>query len=118
MMDLKIQLHSLQKGHLSMQSYVDQKRYVADHLRLIGSSIFDADLRVYILYGLNIEYESLVVSLNARSDAVPFFELTGLLLTHEQCFQKHTIAAAGTTPHSAFPVVDLCYIWCIWLATS
>jgi hypothetical protein len=29
-----MQLHSLQKGHLSMQSYIDQKRSIADRLRI------------------------------------------------------------------------------------
>jgi gag-polypeptide of LTR copia-type len=67
MMDLKMQLHSLQKDHLSMQSYLNQKKYLADRLRLIGSPVSDANLQVYILHGLSIEYDSLVASLNARS---------------------------------------------------
>jgi gag-polypeptide of LTR copia-type len=38
-MDLKLQIHSLQKGHLTMQSYLDQKRSLVDRLRMIGSPV-------------------------------------------------------------------------------
>jgi hypothetical protein len=55
-----------------MQSYLDQKRSLADRLRLIGSPVTDADLYLFIIHGLSIEYDSLVISLNARSDVVLF----------------------------------------------
>jgi gag-polypeptide of LTR copia-type len=92
-MDLKTQIHSLQKGHLSIQNYLDQKRSHADQLRLIKSPVTNADLQLFILHGLSIEYDSLMVSLNSRSDAVSFNELCGLLLTHEQVLQKHALLA-------------------------
>jgi gag-polypeptide of LTR copia-type len=100
-MDLKMQIHSLQKGHLTMQSYLDQKRSLADRLRLIGSPVSDADLQLFILHGLSIEYDYLVVSLNARCDAVPFNELCGLLLTHEQRLNKYANPIPGVS--SVFP---------------
>jgi gag-polypeptide of LTR copia-type len=102
-MDLKMQIHSLQKGHLSMQSYLDQKRSLADKLRLIGSPVSDADLRVFILNGLSIDYDPLVVYLTSRSEAVSFNELTGLLLTHEQRLQKHSLVVTSTSSSSVFP---------------
>jgi hypothetical protein len=43
-----------------MQSYLDHKRSLADRLRMIGSPISDADLQLFILHGLNIEYVSYV----------------------------------------------------------
>jgi hypothetical protein len=69
-----------------MQTYLDQKRSLADRLRLVGSAISDADLQLCILHGLNIEYDSLVVSLNSRPEVVSFNELTSL---YEQHLQKH-----------------------------
>jgi Reverse transcriptase (RNA-dependent DNA polymerase)/gag-polypeptide of LTR copia-type/GAG-pre-integrase domain len=103
-MDLKMQIHSLQKGHLSMQAYLDQKRSLADRLRMIGCPVSDADLQLFILHGLSIEYDSLVVSLNSRSDAVSFNELCGLLLAHEQRLLKHALSIAPLQPSSpAFP---------------
>jgi hypothetical protein len=48
-----------------MQSYLDQKRSLADRLGLIGSPMSDADLQLYILHGLNIDYDSLIVCLNS-----------------------------------------------------
>jgi hypothetical protein len=101
-MDLKLQIQSLQKGHLTMQSYLDQKRSLADRLRLIGSSVSDADLQMFVLHGLSMEYDSLAVSLNSRSTAVPFNELAGLLLTHEQRLLKHALNGAGSS--SSTPV--------------
>jgi gag-polypeptide of LTR copia-type len=84
MMDLKLQIHSLQKGHLSMQQYLDQKRSLADRLRLIGSPVSDTDFQLFILHGLSVDYNPLIVSLNSRSTPVPFNELSGMLLAHEQ----------------------------------
>jgi gag-polypeptide of LTR copia-type len=96
-MDLKLQIQSLQKGHLTMQVYLDQKRSLADRLRLIGSPVSDADLQMFVLHGLSIEYDSLVVSLNSRSNAVPFNELAGLLFTHEQRLFKHALQVVGSS---------------------
>jgi gag-polypeptide of LTR copia-type len=83
LMDLKLQLKSLQKGHLTIQSYLDQKISLADWLRLIESPVSDTDLQLFILYELNIEYDLLVVSLTSRTDAVPFNDLASLLLAHK-----------------------------------
>jgi hypothetical protein len=101
-MDLKLQLQSLQKGHLTMQAYLDQKRTLTDRLRQFGSLVSEADLQLFILHGLNIDYDSLVVSLTSRSDAVSFNDLAGFLLTHEQCLNKHAMAIAGSSTPS-FP---------------
>jgi hypothetical protein len=85
-----------------MQQYLDQKCSLADRLRLIGSPISDADLQLFILHGLNVDYDSIVVSLNSRSNVVPFNELSGLLLTHEQRINKNSLAIAGSSTPS-FP---------------
>jgi gag-polypeptide of LTR copia-type len=85
-----------------MQAYIDKKRSLADRLRLIGSAVSDADLQLFILHGLSIKYDPLVVSLTSRSDAVPFNELTWLLLNHEQGLLKHNLAIAANSSPS-FP---------------
>jgi hypothetical protein len=71
-MDLKLQIQSLQKGHLTMQAYLDQKESLADRLRLIGSLVSDADMQIFVLHGLSIEYDSLIVSLTSRSIGIKF----------------------------------------------
>jgi hypothetical protein len=101
-MNLKLQLQSLQKGHLTIQSYIDHKCSIADKLRLIGSPIFDVDLQMFILHGLNMDYDSLIVSLTSRSAPVPFKGLTCLLLTHEQHLHKYALTTAESCP-SPFP---------------
>jgi gag-polypeptide of LTR copia-type len=92
-----MQLHSLQKKHLSMQSYLDQKHSIVDRLRLVGSPISD-DLQLYIIHRLSTEYDSLIASLNSRSGAIPFNELVGLLLTHEQCLNKNAMLVLLVLP--------------------
>jgi hypothetical protein len=74
---------------------------LADRLRLIGSAI-SYDLQLFILHSLSIEYDPLVIPLTSRTDAVPFNELTGFLLNHEQRLLKHNLAVAGTSSPS-FP---------------
>jgi gag-polypeptide of LTR copia-type len=101
-MDLKMQLHSLQKGHLSMQSYLDKKCSIVDRLRLVGSPISDDDLQLYILHGISLEYDSLIVSLNSKPGVVPFNELAGLLLAHKQRLSKHTLFSASSS--SSLPI--------------
>jgi hypothetical protein len=86
-----------------MQSYIDQKRSIADRLRLIGSPVSEAGLQLYILHGLGIEYDSLIVFLNFKSDALPFNELASLLLTHEQRIQKHALASASMPSSVSIP---------------
>jgi hypothetical protein len=70
---------------------------------MIGSPVSDADLQLFILHGFGIDYDSLVVSLTSRSEVVSFNELTGLLLTHKQRLQKHSLVVIGTPSSPAFP---------------
>jgi gag-polypeptide of LTR copia-type len=93
-----------------MQNYLDQKKSIADRLRLIGSPVSEADLQLYILHDLSVEYDPLIVSLNAKSAAVPFNELAGLLLTHEQRIQKYALVTAST-PSSVTIPPSLLTIW-------
>jgi hypothetical protein len=99
-MDLKMQIHSLQKRHVSMQSYLDQKRSLADRHRLISSLVSDANLQLFILHRLGIDYDSILVSLTSKSEAVPFNKLSVLLLIHEQRLNKHALTIAGSSPPS------------------
>jgi gag-polypeptide of LTR copia-type len=102
-MDIKMQLHSLQKGHLSMQDYLDQKCSLANRLCLIGSPVSNDDLQLFILHGLNAEYDPLIVSLNSKPTAMPFDELVGLLLTHEQRLQENIVITAAIPSSVSIP---------------
>jgi hypothetical protein len=83
-----------------MQAYLDQKRSLTNRLRMIGCPVSNADLQLFILHGLSIEYDCLVVSLNFRYDTVFFNEFCGLLLTHEQHLIKHALFVASLPPSS------------------
>jgi hypothetical protein len=71
---------------------------------MIGYPIFDVVLQLFILHGLSIDYDSLIVFLNSRSNVVPFNELCELLLTHEQRLLKYTHSVANLQPYfPSFP---------------
>jgi hypothetical protein len=61
------------------------------------------DLQLYIFHGLSIDYDSLIVSLNSKAGDVPFNELAGLLLTHEQRIQKHALTTAAVPSSVSIP---------------
>jgi hypothetical protein len=108
-----------------MQSYVDQKRSIADRLRLIGSPVSNEDLQLFILHGLNVEYDSLIVSLNSKPGVIPFNEFAGLLLIHEQRLLKHALTSASVpssvsipsslTPASNLPQANLASSGCLMI---
>jgi GAG-pre-integrase domain len=87
-----------------MQDYLDKKWSLADWLRLIGSPVSNEDLQLFILHGLNVEYDPLIVSQNSKPTVVPFNELAGILLTHEQRLQKNVVTSAVIPSSVSIPV--------------
>jgi hypothetical protein len=82
--------------HLRYSSQsLDKKRYLADQLRLVGSSISNVDLQLCILYGLKIEYDYFVTL------SILDLKLSHLFLTHEQQLQKQALTI-GTSSSPYF----------------
>lgn len=82
-MQLHFQLQTLKKGSLSMSNYRQKSKSIADNLSMVGQSVSDADLTLYILGGLSSEYESFVTSITTRPEPISLDDLYGFLLNQE-----------------------------------
>jgi hypothetical protein len=79
----RLQLTMAQKGNLSVAGYINKMRSVADEMFTTGRIIEEEELVEYILVGLGSEYDPIVSTVIARTDAVPISELYSQLLAFE-----------------------------------
>uniref|UniRef100_A0A2N9GWW5 Retrotransposon Copia-like N-terminal domain-containing protein n=1 Tax=Fagus sylvatica TaxID=28930 RepID=A0A2N9GWW5_FAGSY len=82
-MQTRYNLATLCKGNLSITDYFQKAKSLSDLLSSIGEPLNDSNLTSAILAGLPFDYNSLVISVNARLEDVSLDELYGHLLTHE-----------------------------------
>ena len=85
-------LQSLKKCALSIKDYVLKMRNIADMLSASGKPIPDEDLILYILGGLGLEFETIVVNITSRSEAISLQEVHYLLQSHEICLEQLSTA--------------------------
>lgn len=64
-------------------------RSIADQLWVIGQIITDEDLQMYILAGVSIEYEALVVNFMQLSDAPSLQEMQNVFQAYELHLSQH-----------------------------
>ena len=69
-LQLCFMLQSLKKCALSINDYVLKMRNIADMLSAFGKPVPDEDLILYILGGLGPEFETIVVNITSRSEAI------------------------------------------------
>ena len=74
-MQLHLMLQTLKKGSMTVEEYILKMRSLADNLNSVGQLITDEDLILYILGGFGPEYESIVVNLTSRNDALTLQEV-------------------------------------------
>ncbi|CAL8990583.1 unnamed protein product, partial [Prunus brigantina] len=95
-------LQNLVKGDLSMVSYLQQMKEIADGLGDAGHSLTDDDLVAYILAGLSEEYDSFVTSIETRREKVSSDELHGYLLGREAALLKRKLRSNSSGPTEPF----------------
>jgi gag-polypeptide of LTR copia-type len=83
--ELHRKLRTTTKGGLSCSDYTQQMRSIADELSFIRALVSDDDLMRYIFEGLSSEFNSIMVTANARSEPFSFTDLMSLILSHESC---------------------------------
>lgn len=71
----RIALATTQKGNMSITMYVGKMRSLADDMAAAGKPIGDEELVSYILAGLDIEYNPLVLAIVARVEPITVGEL-------------------------------------------
>lgn len=99
---LRQRLQNLVKGDLSMVSYLQQMKEIADGLGDAGHPLTDDDLVAYILAGLSKEYDSFVTSIETRREKVSSDELHGYLLGREAALLKRKLRSNSSGPTEPF----------------
>ena len=74
-LQLRFILQSLEKSALSINDYVLKMRNIANMLSTLGKPTPDEDLILYILGGLGPEFETIVVNITSRFEAISLQEL-------------------------------------------
>lgn len=92
-MQFKLQLQTLKKGGQPMKDYLSKMKNYVDMLAVCGNPISEEDHVLYILGGVGVEYESVVVHITSRSDIFSSADASALLLAHEgriESYNTHT----------------------------
>ena len=98
-MQLKQELHNVQRNKLSINEYAMKVKGLADSLGSIGAPVDDEDLVSVTLNGLGREYAQFRTSIGVRETFPDFQELVALLLSEEQ---RNGGSATGSSQESAF----------------
>uniref|UniRef100_A0A803PYD1 Retrovirus-related Pol polyprotein from transposon RE1 n=1 Tax=Cannabis sativa TaxID=3483 RepID=A0A803PYD1_CANSA len=85
--ELQTKLQTTRKGDKSMAEYLRQKRICADTLAIVGDPYPEKLLRGNILSGLDAEYLSIVVPLEARAE-LSCQELQSTLLSYDSRLER------------------------------
>ncbi|KAI5332874.1 hypothetical protein L3X38_023003 [Prunus dulcis] len=102
---LRSRLQSISKGDLSMDSYLQSVKEIADGLAADGQSLSESDLVAYVLNGLPDEYDSFITSIETRIEPVTLDELHALLLGRESAILKRktrSTSVVATEPFHAY----------------
>ncbi|KAJ0988266.1 hypothetical protein J5N97_006622 [Dioscorea zingiberensis] len=82
-MQIKIQLSIIRKKDDSVTDYFLKVKQLVDTLASIGQPLDDEEIAVYMLAGLDTEFDPLVTSISTRSDPISLGELYAHMLAFE-----------------------------------
>lgn len=99
-MNLHFQLQTLKKGNSIVDEYFLQMRTITDGLLAAGHSLSDDDLVIYVLGGLGVEFDDVVVSLTGR-DLPSLSEVHSILHIHEMRLQQSAVVNTLVVGHSS-----------------
>ncbi|CAN6687431.1 unnamed protein product [Malus baccata var. baccata] len=85
--DLKIELHTIQKGSDSIDKYLLRLKNIREQLSIAGEFIFDNDVMIVGLTGLPKEYAIIRIVILARESAITLKEFHAQLLGAEKEMQ-------------------------------
>jgi hypothetical protein len=76
-------LATTQKGNMSLTEYVNKMRKLGDDMALAGKPFDDEEMVSYILAGLDIEFNPVVLAVLAHVEPISITELYAQLLSFE-----------------------------------
>ncbi|KAL3652522.1 hypothetical protein CASFOL_002203 [Castilleja foliolosa] len=105
-MQIRLQLQTLKKGTLGMREYLNKIKSCCDLLSAAGERVTESDQVLYVLGGLGVEYNPVLVSITSRSPTQPITlnEVHAILLSLENRLETMENAAAGTDQDGGFSV--------------
>lgn len=86
---IKSELKSTKKGTRSVNEYVTQTQNLPDSLTVIGVPVFDSDLYDIVLDGLPEEYNSFVMMMYGKLEALNLTKFESLLMLQQAQFDKY-----------------------------
>ena len=100
-MQLKQELHNVQREIMSINDYHMKVKKIADALASIGSPVEDDDLVSVTLNGLGKDYAQFRTSISVREKFPDFEELIALLISEEQR-NGGASSSGGTSKETVF----------------
>lgn len=82
-LNLQLNLQSLDQKDLSVTAYLQRAKGFADELAAAGRPLNTAEFNIYVFKGLRSDFKDLVTTLTACAEPVSYAELHALLLSHE-----------------------------------
>ena len=98
-LQLRLSLQTLKKGNSSIEDYVLKMKSLATSLIVAGQQISDDELILYILGGLGLEFEFVIVNLTLR-ESVTLQEVQYMLQTHEMRLESLNTTTMVELSHS------------------
>lgn len=94
-MHYKLKLQTFKKRDLNMKDYVIKMKGFMNLLAASGHPIFDEDQILYVLGGVGIEYDFVVVHITSKPESLTFSEVGALLMSHEGQLESHNLIGAS-----------------------
>ena len=91
-MQLKEELTLFQRGTRSITEYLHAVKALANEIAIIDHPISDADLTLYVLNGLCLDFREMAVPIRARESSLAFEELHDLLVGHDAYLRRLEVA--------------------------
>ncbi|XP_026410780.1 uncharacterized protein LOC113306004 [Papaver somniferum] len=98
---LRNQLHNVKKGNLTILVFLHNVKTIADSLEAIGEKVSDSDLVIYVLNGLDREFDTYIVVAQNKETSFTFAEIKPRLLNHKQWLieQQHDSSITYDAQH-------------------
>jgi hypothetical protein len=92
----RIAIATTKNGAMTASEYMAKMKTVSDEMAAAGKPLGDEELMLYILAGLDMEYNPLVTSMLARVKPVPYSKLLSQILSFENRLELLTPGAGGS----------------------
>ncbi|RVW88399.1 hypothetical protein CK203_040995 [Vitis vinifera] len=89
-LQLHIELQELKKNDLSVSTYLQHAKALADELNVAGRLLAPTEFIAIIYRNIGSDYQAIITALNLHSEPVSFHELHGQLIAHEILLKSST----------------------------